>query len=143
MPSRTSKNIGFVARGDAPELLQAVDEGLDPVADALRLAVEARPTPLALLGRDDRPDPAPAQLRARAVRQRLCRPQRDGAAGGRPCLRQTAPVSRRWCRPVLSCRSPPVRWKVTGLPQPSAHSCPLVQWLAMIIPQSPSAFLAR
>ena len=45
----------LVAGGDAPELLEAVDQPLDAVACPIGLPVEARPMPLALPGRDHRP----------------------------------------------------------------------------------------
>src|SRR5215212_4440005 len=53
---------------------------------------------------------------------------RRGRRRGRPPrLRRTAPASRRSGRATLSWRSPPVRWKVTGLPCPSARTWILVE----------------
>jgi hypothetical protein len=53
---------------------------------------------------------------------------RRGRRRGRPPrLRRTAPASSSVGRARLSWRSPPVRWKVTGLPQPSARTWILVE----------------
>src|SRR3954447_6268724 len=52
----------LVAGRDPAVLLQAVDQPLDPVPEPVRLAVEAGPAALALLGRDDRRDAAPPEL---------------------------------------------------------------------------------
>src|SRR5918912_514454 len=53
---------------------------------------------------------------------------RRGRRRGRPPrLRRTAPASSSAGRATLSWRSPPVRWKVTGLPQPSARTWILVE----------------
>src|SRR3712207_4387459 len=53
---------------------------------------------------------------------------RRGRRRGRPPrLRRITPVSRSAGRATLSWRSPPVRWKVTGLPHPSARTWILVE----------------
>src|SRR3954469_19237367 len=52
----------LVAGRDPAVLLQAVDQPLDPVPEPVRLAVEAGPAALALLGRDDRRDAATPEL---------------------------------------------------------------------------------
>src|SRR4051794_18128121 len=52
---------------------------------------------------------------------------RRGRRRGRPRLRRIAPASRSAGRATLSWRSPPVRWKVTGLPCPSALTWILVE----------------
>jgi hypothetical protein len=51
----------LVPGGDAPTLLEPVEQALHPVALAVGLLVEARPAALVGLGRDHRPDTAPAQ----------------------------------------------------------------------------------
>src|SRR3954447_25184890 len=52
----------LVAGRDPAVLLRAVDQPLDPVPEPVRLAVEAGPAAVALLGRDDRRDAAPPEL---------------------------------------------------------------------------------
>jgi len=54
----------LVAGRQAPELLQAVEQALHLVAGPIRRTVEPRPTPLARLGRDHRPDAARAKVLA-------------------------------------------------------------------------------
>ena len=53
----------LVARGNPPELLQAVEQALDTVARPIRRAVKAGPAALVGLARDHRADAAPAQMR--------------------------------------------------------------------------------
>jgi len=62
----------LVAGRKAPELFQAVEQALHSVACPIRRTVEPRPTPLARLGRDHRPDaPAPQVLARGAARKGL------------------------------------------------------------------------
>src|SRR4051794_33424907 len=59
-PCRSTSPL--VAGRDPAVLLQAVDQPLDPVPEPVRLAVEAGPAALALLGRGDRRDAATPEL---------------------------------------------------------------------------------
>src|SRR5829696_3190148 len=75
---------------------------------------------------------APMWRRRRSAREgwpakALSPATRRGRRRGRPRLRRTVPVSSKAGRAVLSWRSPPVRWKVTGLPCPSARTWILVE----------------
>src|SRR3712207_7653060 len=55
----------LVAGGDAPELLEAVDQALHPVAPPISVAVEVGLAALIALARDHRPDAPPPQVASR------------------------------------------------------------------------------
>src|SRR6185503_15295262 len=109
----------FIARCDAAELFQAVDQALDPIAKPVGGAIEMGLAALVALAGNDGPDatlPQTAPRRWAAVALVARRPERG-----------IAPRSRTCAKAICSWRSPPVKTAVIGRPWPSARRWILVE----------------
>src|ERR671933_504635 len=118
----------FVARREAPPLLEPVDQSLHPVAFPVDGPVERSGAPFVPLARDRDPDPAPPQVGADPLAA-IALVAHD-ALGPQP--RVPAPCSISCSKAVVSWRSLGVRTNVMGFPLPSQRICPFVlnpHWL--------------
>jgi hypothetical protein len=119
----------LVARRDRPKLLEAIEQPLNLVALAVGRPIEVRIGALVLLGRDDRSNAAAAQFAPRGPTAiAFIPPMALGRGRPRPG-RGTAPVSNNAGRARCSCRSPPVRTLVMGLPWRSQR-----RWIFVLKP---------